>query len=221
MGARHWTRYSIKKGKWSAGPRADGAILDRFGHYRAFVSNGAVFDYHSHFLGGLQDGYFRDRDGKAVGFLPGAKDGPPLPRTGTVPPPQVTGSEPVRPAKPLVPLRIPAYSKKWIQLHRLQGVAFAGRPQVPRFQLRIVHEDEQHLFLGGPAADAPLRLDRPQRVDVVRRDPGDALHADRQRRQVAHEERLAPPDSISTDWWPRVWPGVEMQRTSEVMAVSP
>ncbi len=105
-----------KKGKVVGWFRTDGAIVDRFGHYRAFVSNGAVFDYHSHFLGGLQDGYFRDRDGKAVGFLPGAKEGPPLPRTGTVPPPLVTGPEPVRPAKPLVPRRMPAYSKKWSEI---------------------------------------------------------------------------------------------------------
>jgi hypothetical protein len=105
-----------KNGKIVGWFRQDGAIVDRFGQYRAFVSNGGVFDYHNHFLGVLKDGYLRDRDGKAVAFIPGAKDGPPLPRTGAVPALPVIGPEPVRPSKPLVPRRIPAYSKKWSEL---------------------------------------------------------------------------------------------------------
>jgi hypothetical protein len=45
-----------KKGKVVGWSRADGAIVDRFGHYRAFVSNGAVFDYHSHLNGPSSNG---------------------------------------------------------------------------------------------------------------------------------------------------------------------
>jgi hypothetical protein len=105
-----------KKGKVVGWFRRDGAIADRLGQYRAFVNNGAVFDYHSHFLGGLHDGYFRDRDGKAVAFIAGATDGPPLPHIGALPQSPVIGPEPARPSKPLVPRRIPAYSKKWSEL---------------------------------------------------------------------------------------------------------
>jgi hypothetical protein len=106
-----------KNGKVAGWFRGNEAIVDRLGHYRVFVSNGAVFDYHSHFLGRLQDGYFWDRHGKTVAFIRGAKGGPGLPRTGAEPQPPVAGPEPARPTKPLVPRQLPAYSKKWSELN--------------------------------------------------------------------------------------------------------
>jgi hypothetical protein len=106
-----------KNGKVVGWLRRNGAIADRLGQYRAFVHNGAVYDYHSHFLGGLHDGFFLDRDGKIVAFIPDAKEGPTLPSTGAVPQSPVIGPEPARPSKPLEPRRIPAYSKKWSELN--------------------------------------------------------------------------------------------------------
>jgi hypothetical protein len=93
-----------------------GGITDARGNQRAFLVGGNIFDFHGHFLGNLHDDYIRDRDGKAVAFLAGAKDGPPLPRMGAIPPPPVIRPEPVRPSKPLVPGRLPAYSKQWSEL---------------------------------------------------------------------------------------------------------
>jgi hypothetical protein len=94
-----------------------GGITDADGNYRAFLAGDNIFDYHGHFLGSLHEGYILDRDGKAVAFVPGAKGDPPLPRTDTLPPPPVIGHEPDRPSKPLVPRRIPAYSKRWSELN--------------------------------------------------------------------------------------------------------
>jgi hypothetical protein len=88
-------------------------ITDTEGNYRAFMIDGAVFDYHAHFLGRLHDGYFWDRDGKAVASIIGASNGPALRLHGTIPRPPDAGPEPPRPSKvPGVPVN-PVYTKKW------------------------------------------------------------------------------------------------------------
>jgi hypothetical protein len=92
------------------------AIVDRQGNYRAIISNGAIFDYKSHYLGRLHDGYLWDQDGNAVASVIGASDGPVLQRKGVIPGPPVITPEPARPSPPPVPERIPAYSKKWSEL---------------------------------------------------------------------------------------------------------
>jgi hypothetical protein len=103
-------------GKVVAWFRRDDTIVDGLGRYRAFVSNGAVFDYHSHFLGRLYAGYIVDRDGKAVAFVMGARDGPALPPAGAIPKPPVVGPEPARPSPPPVAVQVPAYSRDWSDL---------------------------------------------------------------------------------------------------------
>jgi hypothetical protein len=90
-----------------------GGITDTDGNYRAFMVDGNVFDYQSHFLGRLHDGYFWDRDGDAVASIIGASGGPALRRSGTIPAPPDNRPEPARPLHlPEVP-RAPAYRKKW------------------------------------------------------------------------------------------------------------
>lgn len=90
-----------------------GGITDADGNYQAFMVDGAVFDYHAHFLGRLHDGYFWDRDGDAVASIIGASQGPELKRSGTIPRPPDAGPEPERPSRlPQVP-HAPAYREKW------------------------------------------------------------------------------------------------------------
>jgi len=121
-----------KDGKVVAWFRREDAIVDRLGEYRAVVSNCAVFDYQSHFLGRLYAGYVWDRDGRAVAFVMGAREGPALPPEGAVPPPPIVGPEPVRPAPSPVPGRVPAYTREWSDLG---GDEFLGdRPKPGRPQ---------------------------------------------------------------------------------------
>jgi hypothetical protein len=96
--------------------RPPGAIVDDQGNYRAFISNGAIFDYRSHYLGRLHDGYIWDQDGNAVASIVGASNGPVLPREGVIPRPPAVGPEPARPSPPPVQERIPAYSKRWSEM---------------------------------------------------------------------------------------------------------
>ena len=91
-------------------------IADLSGRYVAFVVDGAVFDYRSHYLGRLYDGYVWDRDGNAVASLVGAAGGPPAKRSGTVPPPPPAGPVPPRPKKLPAPPRAPVYTKKWSEM---------------------------------------------------------------------------------------------------------
>jgi hypothetical protein len=105
-----------RSGKVIAWFRREDAIVDRLGQYRAFVSNGAVFDYQSRFLGRLYAGYIWDREGKAVAFVTGAREGPELPPAGAVPRPPVAGPEPKRPSPSPVAEPIAPYSKEWSDL---------------------------------------------------------------------------------------------------------
>lgn len=98
-----------RTGKVIAWFRREEAIVDPLGQYRAFISNGAVFDYRAHFPGRLHDG-------NAVASIIGASQGPELKRSGTIPRPPDDGPEPERPARlPDVP-RAPAYRNKWSEV---------------------------------------------------------------------------------------------------------
>jgi hypothetical protein len=93
-----------------------GGIADLDGRFVAFMVDGAVFDYRSHYLGRLHKGYFWDQDGNAIASIIGASGGPAVKRSGTVPTPPDAGPEPLRPKKlPVVP-RVPAYTKKWSEM---------------------------------------------------------------------------------------------------------
>lgn len=96
--------------------RPPDTIVDNQGNYRAFVSNGAIFDYKPHYLGRLHDGYIWDQDGNAVASITGATNGPAVERKGVIPRPPDAGPEPSRPSQLPVPERIPAYSKKWSEM---------------------------------------------------------------------------------------------------------
>jgi hypothetical protein len=115
-----------RTGKVIAWFRREDAIVDRLGQYRAFVSNGAVFDYQSRFLGRLYAGYIWDRDGRAVAFVMGAREGPVLPPTGAIPRPPVVGPEPARPSPQPVANPIAAYSGEWSEV---EWEAFLGGKQ--------------------------------------------------------------------------------------------
>jgi hypothetical protein len=90
--------------------------VDPIGEYRAIIDDEAIFDYQSHFLGMLRGGYVWDRDGRAVAFVLGARNGPVIPRAGAIPRPPVAGPEPVRPSPPPVSKHLPAYSREWSDL---------------------------------------------------------------------------------------------------------
>ncbi|OPY27429.1 MAG: hypothetical protein A4E28_02024 [Methanocella sp. PtaU1.Bin125] len=96
--------------------RPPGTIVDNHGNYRAFISDEAIFDYRTRYLGRLHNGYLWDQDGNAVASIVGASDGPVLERKGIIPQPPVAGPEPARPSPPPVPGQIPAYSKKWSEI---------------------------------------------------------------------------------------------------------
>ncbi len=122
-----------RNGRVVAWFRREDAIVDRLGEYRAVVSDGAVFDYRAHFLGRLSAGYVWDRDGRAVAFVAGAREGPALPPEGAVPPPPIVGPEPARPAPPPVPGRVPAYTREWSDLGWEEFLGGRQRQTLPRF----------------------------------------------------------------------------------------
>lgn len=104
----------------------EGSIVDTDGNYRAFIRDGAVFDYRSHFLGRLHDGYFWDRDGYAVGSILGmskwpkgleAGKGPALAHKGVIPRPPPVAPEPEKPSTPLVSEPMLDYSNHWSDLN--------------------------------------------------------------------------------------------------------
>ena len=80
----------------------DGKIVRELsGQHRAFVQNDNVFTYQGMHLGTFKNGFFRDRSGHAVTFIPGAQGGalPPLPALAPLPP-----LFPLAPLTPLPPL---------------------------------------------------------------------------------------------------------------------
>ena len=90
-------------------------IYDLNGTPRAYIREGAIFNYSADYIGRLDCGFFRDRDGDAVAFIEGASGGP-LPPVPEVPPaPPVLAIPPVPPVPPVPP--IPAISSlSWSNL---------------------------------------------------------------------------------------------------------
>src|SRR4051812_28686782 len=67
-----------RKGE-AVGWLASGVIFGPHHQPRAFVRQDAVFSFSGHHLGRMENGFIRDRDGHAVAFMEGAKNGPPTP----------------------------------------------------------------------------------------------------------------------------------------------
>ena len=68
-----------RRGK-TVGWIANGLIFNQANQLRAFIRNDAIFSFESaHCLGWLEAGFLRDRNGDAVAFLSGAREGPPVP----------------------------------------------------------------------------------------------------------------------------------------------
>jgi hypothetical protein len=77
----------------------------------AFIQDTQVFTNGGYFIGFYESGYFRDKNGHAVGFIANTK-GQPLPPSVTLP------YVPMIPFKPAAPLRQPmqpkvSYSSSW------------------------------------------------------------------------------------------------------------
>jgi hypothetical protein len=86
-------------------------IFDRTGQGRAFILNGTVVSYSGGHRGHYEQGFFRDWDGHAVAFVPGASGGPLTPHLEAPP--------------PLPALRIPAE----------RPLATANHPTTARFSV--------------------------------------------------------------------------------------
>lgn len=93
----------------------NGVIHEHSGHARAFVDNGVVVSYRAQHLGWLDQGYFRDRHGDAVGFIRGARSGPLPPHISEPPVPPVLNVPPAPPVAPMPPAPA-APSQSWSSL---------------------------------------------------------------------------------------------------------
>lgn len=92
----------------------DGVIYDRNNRYRAFIQNGAIYTYQGRYLGVLDRGFFRDRQGHVVTFMAGAQGGPipPIPAIAPIPP--IPPTPPIPPIPPIAPIA-PIGSFNWSQ----------------------------------------------------------------------------------------------------------
>ncbi len=86
------------KSGWPIGWLSEDVIYDVTGEARAFVADNSVCSYEGKLLGGFGDGYLRDPLGDAVGYVEGAKGGPPLPEIQATEPPPELHEEPERPS---------------------------------------------------------------------------------------------------------------------------
>lgn len=93
----------------------DDVVRDMKARPRAFVDRGAVYSYDARYLGVVDRGFFRDRDGRAVAFVRGASAGPVMPPTKSAPMPPIPPIAPVHPMPP-VPPPPPTASAKWSEL---------------------------------------------------------------------------------------------------------
>ena len=82
--------------------RKDEHIYDLDGRHAAVTSKINVYGHNGQHLGLLLEGFFRDRRGDAVAFLPGAFGGPILPDLAAPPEPPTPSMPPV-PAPPSIP----------------------------------------------------------------------------------------------------------------------
>lgn len=82
-------------------------VLDPAGKPCAFLEGDALFNFAGTYLGVLEKGFFRDRTGDAVAYVPGATGGPMLPISDMQPLPPLPLVAPPRPfteSPPIPPL---------------------------------------------------------------------------------------------------------------------
>jgi len=93
----------------------DDVVYNIVGLPRAFIRReGNIFNYKWNYLGRLDQGFFRDKDGNAVAFIQGATGGPipPIPAVAPVPP--IPATPPTFPFSAALPVSsIPSSKKKW------------------------------------------------------------------------------------------------------------
>ncbi len=103
------------RGSVVAGLRGDD-IHDLNGRYRAFVSGGSIFSYRNgNHVGWFENGWVRDSNMRAVGFLSRATAGPGKPGRAGVPGSPGIPGRPGRPGRAGVPGR-PGRSNAWSAL---------------------------------------------------------------------------------------------------------
>lgn len=63
-------------------------ILNSANKYQAILNNNKVYAISGNYLGEFKNGYFWDKQGRAVAFIKGAKEGPipPIPQIPPIPP---------------------------------------------------------------------------------------------------------------------------------------
>ena len=79
-------------------------IFNRRGFHQAFINNSAVYTYQCRYLGRFENGFLRDRDGRAVSFMYGARGGPATPTAEDPPIPPSSSIPPVAPVPPAPPV---------------------------------------------------------------------------------------------------------------------
>jgi len=103
------------KNERTVGWLAENVIYDIDDTPRAFIGNGAVFNYEGDYIGMPNSGFFRDKTGDAVAFMEGASGGPLLPVLEVAPVPPVPAIPPVPPIPPTPPVP-PVPSLSWSNL---------------------------------------------------------------------------------------------------------
>ena len=83
---------------WPVGWLSGDVMYDSTGEARAFVADGSIFSYEGERFGSFANGYLRDPSGDAVGYVEGAKGGPPLPEVISSESPPELQDEPERPS---------------------------------------------------------------------------------------------------------------------------
>ena len=107
-----WDASASLVGWWEPG---NGAVYDASYNRRAVVQRGGLYSWRSEHRGYLVEGWFRDRNGHAVAFVPGARGGPITPIPPIPPIPPVMPVPPIPPIMPIAPI-MPVASSRWCSL---------------------------------------------------------------------------------------------------------
>jgi hypothetical protein len=106
-------------------------VIDLSNRYRAFVRDGEVWSPGRRHLGQFANGFFWEKQGKAVAFMRGASTGPSTPAPQVAPEPPRPTVPPIPPLPSLVsPVR--AHSRSWSSLTfeaLLGDSSFPERPE--------------------------------------------------------------------------------------------
>ena len=101
---------------WTIGWLYNGVIFDRNNRCRAFVLDGYVYTYASHYIGVVQKGIFRDTRGQCIAYMDDASYDPMLPIPEITPVPPSPSAIPPTPFPPSPPKAPPPLSY-WSPLH--------------------------------------------------------------------------------------------------------